>query len=156
MHRTSRKHSGVVIAGGGLAAQRAVETLRRSGFTKPIRLVAGEPLAPYDRPPLSKEYLTGTVDDDDLRFRPDGWYTEHDVDLLTGARATALDVAGRALVLDSGRRLVFSELLIATGGAPRTLPRTECFDNVHVLRTIDDARSLRDALVPGIRLAVIG
>jgi NADPH-dependent 2,4-dienoyl-CoA reductase/sulfur reductase-like enzyme len=93
MHRTSRKRSGVVIAGGGLAAQRAVETLRRSGFTKPIRLVAGEPLAPYDRPPLSKEYLTGTVDDDDLRFRPDDWYTEHDVDLLTGARATALDVA---------------------------------------------------------------
>ncbi len=156
MHTTSRKRSGVVIAGGGLAAQRAVETLRRSGFTKPIRLVAGEPLAPYDRPPLSKEYLTGTVDDDDLRFRPDDWYAEHDVDLLTGARATALDVAGRALVLDSCRRLAFSELLIATGGAPRTLPGTECFDNVHMLRTIDDARRLRDALVPGSRLAVIG
>ena len=53
MHTTSRKRSGVVIAGGGLAAQRAVESLRRSGFTKPIRLVAGEALAPYDRPPLS-------------------------------------------------------------------------------------------------------
>ena len=65
-----------MIAGGGLAAQRAVETLRRSGFTKPIRLVTGEPLAPYDRPPLSKEYLTGTVADDDLRFRPDDWYAE--------------------------------------------------------------------------------
>jgi NADPH-dependent 2,4-dienoyl-CoA reductase/sulfur reductase-like enzyme len=146
----------MVIAGGGLAAQRAVETVRRSGSTKTIRLVAGEPLAPYNRPPLSKEYLSGTIDDDSLRFRSDDWYVEHGVDLLTGVRATALDVAGRELVLDSGRRLAFSELLIATGGAPRTLPGTEHFDNVHVVRTIDDARRLRAALVPGSRLAVIG
>lgn len=158
MHRISTQPAdrSVVIAGGGLAAQRAVETLRRNGYAKPIRVVAGEPLAPYDRPPLSKEYLAGAVGDDELRFRPDDWYAEQDVELLTDARATALDVASRELVLESGRRLAFSELLIATGGTPRTLPGTERFDNVHVLRTINDARGLRDALVPGSRLAVVG
>jgi 3-phenylpropionate/trans-cinnamate dioxygenase ferredoxin reductase subunit len=158
MHRSARQpdHRGVVIAGGGLAAQRAAETLRRNDFREPIRVIAGEPLAPYDRPPLSKEYLAGAIDDQALRFRPDDWYAAHDVDLVTGGMAADLDVARREVVLASGERLAFAQLLIATGSTPRTLPGSERFDNVHLLRTIDDARRLRAALRPGSRFAVVG
>lgn len=158
MHRATapRTARGVVIAGGGLAAQRAVETLRRNGFEEPIRVITDEPAAPYDRPPLSKAYLAGEVDDDALRFRPDAWYREQDVDLLTGASAAALDVTRREVTLASGERLRFQHLLIATGGTPRTLPGTEGFDNVHVLRTVEDARRVRDVLTPGGRLAIVG
>jgi NADPH-dependent 2,4-dienoyl-CoA reductase/sulfur reductase-like enzyme len=157
MHRTSRRRGhGVVIAGGGLAAQRAVETLRRNGYDGPIRLIADEPVAPYDRPPLSKDYLAGKLDDAALSLRPDGWHAEHDIDLLTGERATALDITRQEIELASGRRLAFSELVIATGATPRTLRGTEGFDNVHALRTRCHARRLRDALLPGSRLAIIG
>jgi 3-phenylpropionate/trans-cinnamate dioxygenase ferredoxin reductase subunit len=158
MHPTSGPPTdrGVVIAGGGLAAQRAVETLRRNGFVHAIRVITAEPTAPYDRPPLSKGYLAGAVGDDALRFRPDAWYREQDVDLITSAPAAALDVARREVTLASGERLRFGHLLIATGGVPRALPGTESFDNVHVLRTVEDARRLRDALTPGSRLTVIG
>ncbi|MEZ5120310.1 MAG: FAD-dependent oxidoreductase [Solirubrobacterales bacterium] len=86
---------GIVIAGGGLAAQRAGETLRRCGHDGPIRVVGAERHAPYDRPPLSKELLAGELSPDALRFRPDDWYREHDIELLLGQRAAALDARSR-------------------------------------------------------------
>src|SRR4051794_28639297 len=127
---------GIVIAGGGLAAQRAVETLRRNGHDGTIHLVSDEAVAPYDRPPLSKEYLAGEIEEAALRFRADDWYADHDVELLLGERAVDLDAAARELTLASGSRLPFSQLLIATGSSPRRLPRTERFSNVHELRTL--------------------
>ena len=157
---TKRQHpdpgAGVVIAGGGLAAQRAVETLRRSGYDGTIKIVGDEPVAPYDRPPLSKEYLAGELDQDALRFRADDWYHDRNVDLLLGERATGLDVAARQLLLGDGSRLAFSQLLIATGGTPRRLPGTEPYGNVHALRSLADARRVRHAIRRRARIVVIG
>ncbi|MFN8205042.1 MAG: FAD-dependent oxidoreductase [Solirubrobacteraceae bacterium] len=153
---TGSAADGIVIAGGGLAAQRAGETLRRCGHDGPIRVVGAERHAPYDRPPLSKELLAGALSPDALRFRPDDWYREHDIELLLGQRAAALDARSRRLVLAGGGVLRYDRLLIATGSAPRTLPGVSGRDNVHELRTLDDAQALRAAIGPGRRLAVIG
>ena len=78
---------GVVIAGGGLAAQRCAETLRKRGYEAPIRIVCAEAEAPYDRPPLSKDVAAGTADGTSVRFRDAGWYADNDVELLLGRRA---------------------------------------------------------------------
>ena len=141
--------SSVLIVGGGLAAQRAAETLRARDHRGPIRVVCGEPIAPYDRPPLSKELRAEP-------FRPEGWYAEQDVELLLGRRAARLDVAGRRVTLEDGDELGYDDLIIATGARPRRLPMFAGRPNVHVLRTLADADALRDALVPGARLAIVG
>ncbi len=137
--------AGVVIAGGGLAAQKCAETLRSRGYDGPVRMVCAEPVRPYDRPPLSKEAIVSTVDPS---LRPASWYSDNDVDLLLG---TTRD--GRRRPLSSRPRagaLRFDQLLIATGAEPRRLP----FGSV--LRTAADAAELRAALRPGSRLAVVG
>jgi 3-phenylpropionate/trans-cinnamate dioxygenase ferredoxin reductase component len=145
---------GIVIAGGGLAAQRAAETLRRGGYEGLLRMVCAEPHRPYDRPPLSKAVLAG--DEDDLAFRDAAWYDEHGVDLLLGRPAASLDWRDRTLTLADGAVLAYDRLLIATGSRPRRLPLLDRFANVHTLRTIDDARALRAALVDGGRLVIVG
>ena len=147
---------GIVIAGGGLAAQRCTETLRAQGYDGSIRVVCGEPHPPYDRPPLSKELLTGDLPEGALALRPPSWYEERRVDLLLETRAIRLDPVRRELELSRGRPLRFDALLIATGSRPRMLPALEGYDNVGVLRTLDDALALRHALAPGSRLAVVG
>jgi NADPH-dependent 2,4-dienoyl-CoA reductase/sulfur reductase-like enzyme len=147
---------GVVIAGGGLAAQRCTETLRSRGYDGRIRLVCAEPHAPYDRPPLSKDLATGAPEAHEVRFRDAGWYDDNAIELLTGRRAEALDPAARTLHLDDGSELAYEELLIATGAAPRALPMLERFANAHFLRTLADARRLRAELGAGARLVVIG
>jgi 3-phenylpropionate/trans-cinnamate dioxygenase ferredoxin reductase component len=145
----------IVIAGGGLAAQRCCERLRRKDYDGPITMVCDEPHAPYDRPPLSKEYLAGTMTAPP-RLRPDGWHSDHDVELLLDVPATGLRPDANELVLAGGRAVRYEQLLVATGAAPRTLPGLDRFENVHVLRTLADAERLRDALAPGSRVAVVG
>lgn len=147
---------GVLIVGAGLAAQRCCEALRRKGYEGRIRIVGDEPERPYDRPPLSKEMLAGAVEEEALSFRPLNWYEQHGVELLLGHRAVRLDPGAHEVELEGGRALRYDQLLIATGSAPRRLPPAEGFDNVHLLRTVADARALRKALWPGVRLAVIG
>ncbi len=148
--------AGALIVGGGLAAQRCAEGLRRRGYEGPVRIVCSEPLAPYDRPPLSKRVLAGAVDDDSVGYRPAWWYEEREIELLLGARATALDPAARTVALESGTALSYEKLLIATGGEARRLPFLEGYANVHTLRTLADARRLRSELGPGVRLAIVG
>ena len=92
----------VLIAGGGLAAQRTCETLRRLGYDGRVRLLCDERHAPYDRPPLSKAVLTGERGSETPSLRPAGWYREHDVELMLGARASALDPAARRVDLEDG------------------------------------------------------
>jgi NADPH-dependent 2,4-dienoyl-CoA reductase/sulfur reductase-like enzyme len=152
MPRMSR---GVLIIGGGLAAQRAVETLRARGHHDPIRVVCGEPVAPYDRPPLSKELLA-SPDAVDPAFRSSDWYAEAGVELVLGRRAGALDAGCARVLLEDGGELGYDALIIATGSHPRRLPWLAGRPNVHVLRTLDDARGLHAALVPGARLAIVG
>src|SRR6187402_3250426 len=97
----------IVIAGGGLAAQRAAETLRRHGFDGPLCLLAAEAEAPYDRPPLSKAFLAGEVGERALRFRDDDWYADNAIDVVLGDPVAGLDAIERAVVLKSGRRVSF-------------------------------------------------
>jgi 3-phenylpropionate/trans-cinnamate dioxygenase ferredoxin reductase subunit len=146
----------IVIAGGGLAAQRAAESLRRSGHDGTLRMVCAEPHLPYDRPPLSKELLAGELDPGALALRPSEWYRDHDVDRLSGTAATSLDVRDRRLGLSDGTSLTYDRLLLATGAAARSLPALEAYGNVHTLRTLEDALALAAALRPGARMAVLG
>jgi 3-phenylpropionate/trans-cinnamate dioxygenase ferredoxin reductase component len=150
------RDNGVVIVGGGLAAQRCAEGLRRRGYEGPVRIVCAEPDPPYDRPPLSKQVLAGSVEEETVAYRPAWWYEEKHVELLLGARAERLDPETRTVVLDSGACLGYEKLLIATGGAPRRLPFLDGYENVHYLRTLGDARRLRAELAPGTHLAIVG
>lgn len=147
---------GVLIVGGGLAAQRCAEALRHRGYEGPVRMVCAEPDPPYDRPPLSKGLLAGTVGEDSVAYRPAWWYEEKRVELLLGVRAEALEPATRTVRLASGAELGYEKLLIATGSAARRLPFLDSFENVHALRTLADARGLRAELVSGARLAIVG
>ena len=140
----------VVLVGAGLASQRCAETLRARGFEGPIRMIGAEPHAPYDRPPLSKELLGAPAAAPPF-LRPPGWHTEQDVDLLLGDAAVALE--GRRVRLASGTSVPYGQLLIATGARARTLPG---LPDALTLRSVDDARALREHLVPGARLAIVG
>ena len=150
------KEAGVLIVGGGLAAQRCAEALRRRGYDGPVRIACAESEPPYDRPPLSKEVLSGAAADDSVGYRPGWWYEEGEVELLLGSRAVSLDPRARMVGFESGAVVGYDKLLIATGGAPRRLPFLEGRSNVHYLRTLADARRLRAELVPGARLAIVG
>lgn len=151
-----------VVVGGGLAAVKAVETLRDEGYDGGVSVVAREAHHPYERPPLSKDYLRGEVERDSVFPLAPDWYAEHDVELLTGTTATALDVAGHHVTLADGRELGYEKLLLATGSDPRRLPLPGAgLDGVHVLRTIDDSESLAAAFTAGLhdgagRLAIVG
>lgn len=146
---------GVLIVGGGLAAQRAAETLRRRGHEGPLRICCAEPVAPYDRPPLSKRVLAGEVGEESLAYRSRDWYRDNEVELALGDRAASLDPLAHTVRCDSGARYPYDRLLIATGGSPRRLPFL-AHPNVHTLRDVADARRLRAALAPGARLAIVG
>ena len=144
--------NGIVIAGGGLAGQRCAEALRSRGYEGAIRMVCAEPVRPYDRPPLSKDALTGdggrgTGDWFECFLRPDAWYADNDVELLLGVRALGVD--GSVLSTTAGD-LPFSRLLVATGASARRLPFGD------PLRTLADASALRSRLRPGSRLAIVG
>lgn len=160
MNTTRNAHAvtsdGIVIAGGGLAGQRCAETLRREGYERPIRMVCAEPHRPYDRPPLSKDVLAGADSESSLPYRSEDWYAGSRIDLLLGVAAVELDPLSRRLWLSNGHRLHYEQLLIATGARPRALPALAGYENVSVLRTVDDALALRDVLGSGPRLAVIG
>ncbi|MFP5361305.1 MAG: NAD(P)/FAD-dependent oxidoreductase [Thermoleophilia bacterium] len=146
----------VVIAGGGLAAQRCCATLRRLGHDGPITLVGDEPLLPYDRPPLSKQWLAADVDEDALLLRPASWYAEHGIDVRLQERATQLYATARRLRLAGGEELRYDRLLIATGARARSLPSAERFENVCVLRSAADATALRARVRSAARLVVVG
>ena len=146
----------VVIVGGGLAGQRFAETLRRQGFDGPLQMICAEPVAPYDRPPLSKELLAGVRSATSLRLRDDAWYRDNDVDLRLGARATGIDAHRRAVDLSDGATVRYDRLLIATGAVPRVPAQLQGFDNVHVLRDLAHAVALSERLKPGARLVIVG
>lgn len=145
----------VVVVGASLAGLRAAETLRRRGYDGRLVLIGAEAHLPYDRPPLSKEILTGAWDTDRLALRRQP-YDELELDLRLGRRATALDLGARRVELDAGPSVSFDGLLIATGAFPRALPGTPSLAGIHLLRTLDDALAIRAALDAGPRVAVVG
>jgi 3-phenylpropionate/trans-cinnamate dioxygenase ferredoxin reductase subunit len=147
-----------VIVGAGMAGGKAVETLREEGFDGRVVLLGAEPERPYERPPLSKDYLRGEAERAGVYLQEDGgWYAEHDVELRTSTTAASLDVGGRAVVLSDGERIGYDALLLATGAEPKRppIPGTD-LDGVHVLRTFEDSDALRGVLDRGGRLVVVG
>jgi 3-phenylpropionate/trans-cinnamate dioxygenase ferredoxin reductase subunit len=147
----------IVTVGAGQAAAVAARNLRRQGFDGRIMLIGDEPHAPYQRPPLSKEFLAGTDTEASLWILRPSWVADNDVEILTGTSVLRVEPASRTVTLDSGAEIDTDAVLFATGGTPRTLtvpgPRP---DLVHYLRTLDDALRLAPVLVPGRRLAIIG
>ncbi|MFZ4586148.1 MAG: NAD(P)/FAD-dependent oxidoreductase [Acidimicrobiia bacterium] len=145
----------IVVVGASLAGLRGVEALRANGFDGPIALVGAESHLPYDRPPLSKEMLSGAWERDRtvLRTQP---YDDLDLDLHLGVAATRLDLDRRQVALADDHQLEFDGLLIATGATPRQLPDVPDLDGIFTLRTIDDCLAIRDRLDSGPRVCVIG
>ena len=145
----------IAIVGASLAGLRAAESLRRLGYGGKLLVVGAEKHLPYDRPPLSKELLTGRWDVDRIGLRKQP-YEDLDLELRLGTRASALDLPARELVLDGGARERFDALVIATGASPRRLRDQPELEGLHLLRTLDDALAIRAALERGPRVLVVG
>jgi len=146
-----------VIIGGGLAGAKVVEALRDSDFDGQIVLFCEEKQLPYERPPLSKEYLAGKKSLVDFTVHNAEWYRDNHVDLRLDARVSSLDAAGHTVGLPDGTIVAYDKLLLATGSASRRppIPGSDA-DGVHYLRTYDDAMSLNSILAEGSSLAVVG
>jgi 3-phenylpropionate/trans-cinnamate dioxygenase ferredoxin reductase component len=146
-----------VIVGASLAGAKAAETLRAEGFDERVVLIGAEDERPYERPPLSKDYLRGEAERATVYVHPEGFYAEHDIELRLGRTAVSLNVAGRELALDDGERLRYDRLLLATGAEPRRLsiPGGE-LDGVLYLRSVADCDALRGRLDRGGAVVVIG
>lgn len=146
----------LVVVGASLAGLRAVESARRGGFSGAITLVGAERHVPYDRPPLSKEFLTSADPPSATILREEAMLRDElAIDLRLGVTATGLDTEARTLETDDGP-IGYTGLVIATGATPRTLPGTHQLAGVHVLRTIEDAHAIRVALDAGARTVVVG
>lgn len=147
----------IAIVGANLAGGRAAETLREGGFDGRIVLIGAEPDRPYERPPLSKEFLAGKMPEEKLYLRPAGYYAEQQIELRLGIRATGLDPASRTVELSDGERVSYDDLLIATGATPRRLGAPgEHLPAVLFLRTWRDSAELRRWMTRSRRVAVVG
>ena len=145
----------IVVVGASLGGHFAVENLRRAKYAGKITLIGEEPHLPYDRPPLSKEFLRGEWERDRLGLarKP---YEELGVELRLGVRAVGLDRASRRVLLSEGEPIAYDGIILATGARPRRLDAIEGRSNVHYLRGLDDALRLKSALKTGDRVVIIG
>src|SRR4051812_26570471 len=146
-----------VIVGAALAGAKTAEALREEGFEGRIVLVGQEPELPYERPPLSKDYLRGESPREKARVHPDGFYEDGEIELRTGTAVDALDLTAGTATLSSGETLGYDRLLLATGAEPRrlSLPGSE-LEGIHYLRDLADADGLATRLNEGGRAVVIG
>jgi len=149
--------SRIVVLGGGQAGAQAVETLRREGYLGDLVMVSEEPHLPYQRPPLSKKYLSGELTEERLWFHRQSFYDEHQIALRLGLRAEKIDALARAVILSSGERLQYDRLLLCTGSLPRriNLPGSE-LSGIRYLRGLEDIPAIRSAMIPGARVLIIG
>lgn len=149
--------STIVIVGGGLAAAKAAEALRDKDFDGHIKLFAAEEQLPYERPPLSKDYLAGKKSLRDFTVAPASWYRDHHIELQLGTEVTGIDTAAHTVSLPDGDAVRYDKLLLATGSRSRKppIPGADAA-GVHYLRTIDDADTLKSALGDGVSLAIVG
>jgi 3-phenylpropionate/trans-cinnamate dioxygenase ferredoxin reductase subunit len=146
-----------VIVGASLAGAKAAETLRTEGFDGRVVLIGAEAVRPYERPPLSKDYVRGEAGPEKLYVHDESFYDEHDIELRLRCRATDLDTTARELTLDDGERLSYDRLLLTTGARPRRLaiPGSE-LDDVLYLRTIHDSDVVRARIDRGGTVVVVG
>ena len=147
----------IVIVGGGQAAGQAAASLRQEGCDDRILLLAEEPHIPYQRPPLSKQYLAGTQGLDRVHLRPASFYRTKNIEVRPGVRVERLDLSGKTATCANGETISYRKLLLATGARPRRL-RVPGGDlpGVYYLRTIGDVDAIRADLRPGRRLVVVG
>lgn len=149
--------AGLVIVGGSYAAMQIAASAREAGYAEPIRLVSEEPVLPYQRPPLSKGYLTGKFTPAALPLRAEAFYRDNRIETLLGQRAESLDLAARRVSLAGGGSLAFDRLALATGTRPRPLPLPGAdLDGVLFLRSLADADRLRERLGGAGSIVVIG
>jgi 3-phenylpropionate/trans-cinnamate dioxygenase ferredoxin reductase component len=146
-----------IIVGASLAGAKAAETLREDGFDGRVVLIGTEDERPYERPPLSKDYLRGEVGREKVYVHDESFYSEHDIELRLGTTAIDLDTSSNELTLDDGDRLSYDRLLLATGSEPRrlTIPGAE-LDGVLYLRSVHDSDALRERLDGGGAVVVVG
>ncbi|RZU15649.1 NAD/ferredoxin-dependent reductase-like protein [Kribbella rubisoli] len=145
----------VLVVGASAAGLTTVEALRRKGYREPITVLGAEWHPPYDRPPLSKQFLCGDWDEARTRLRPDTMLSALDAEFVLGDSAVSLDADRKLVQTAAGRSLTADAVVIATGLTPRSLPGPD-LQGVHVLRTLDDAAALRKDLVESERLVVVG
>ncbi len=149
-------HRTLAIVGASVAGAKAAEAARESGYDGRIVLIGDEATAPYERPPLSKAVLRGEAEPASTRVHPDGFYDDHNIELVTD-RVVGIDSSSRRLALSDGDTLAFDAAILATGAEPRRLavPGAE-LDGVRYLRSVDDSNRLREAIASASRVAVIG
>lgn len=149
--------SRIAIVGAGQAGLNAAHSLRRRGFNGTITLIGDEPYPPYQRPPLSKAYLKGELDEHRLFFRPAPFYADQRIDLRLETVASRIDVSGRRVILDDGGGVDFDRAIIATGARPIRLPIAGAdLPGVLELRGLDDTKAIRTAIDDSRRIVVIG
>ena len=149
--------SGVVIIGGGHAGGAIAGFLRQYGYADPITMIGAEPYLPYQRPPLSKAWLKGEAALDDLYLRGDTFYTDQGIDARTNTYCNAIDRDKKTIVLTAGDPVAYDHLILATGSKARLfdIPGSDRVPH-HLLRTLDDAEALKNALQPGRHIGLIG
>ncbi|MGZ8704722.1 MAG: NAD(P)/FAD-dependent oxidoreductase [Aeromicrobium sp.] len=140
-----------VVVGAGVAGVSAVAGMRSAGYDGEILLIGDEPELPYRRPPVSKEIIRGDKTPDQIRIKPETWYADNSVELLTGARVTAIDPVAAKVTLAEGPTVAFDQLLLATGGTARAMGNAG-----HTLRTLADVPKFQSRLTPGQHLIVVG
>ncbi|WP_291844585.1 FAD-dependent oxidoreductase [Maricaulis sp.] len=153
----SKTDGTVIILGAGQAGGQCAASLRRNGFAGRILLVGDEPHPPYQRPPLSKAYLSGEIDESRLWLQPPETWAEQDVQLRLSTRAKRIDPDRKLVIFANGREETYTRLVIATGSRVRTLPVPGAeLDGVRYLRSIADVDALKADVQPGKRIAIIG
>lgn len=146
-----------VIVGSGLAGAIAAQTLREEGFDGRVILFGEETLRPYERPPLSKDYLQDKADRNSIFVHSEPWYVDHDVELQLGAAVTSLDPASRTLSTATGDQVRYDKLLLTTGSTPRRLTAPGAhLDGVHYLRKVEDSDQIKAGFTRASRVAIVG
>ncbi|MFY1621240.1 FAD-dependent oxidoreductase, partial [Micromonospora sp. WMMD736] len=146
--------AGVVIVGGGLAAARTAEQLRRAEYPGPVTIVSDEEHLPYDRPPLSKEVLRAEVDD--VTLKPAEFYAENNITLKLGSGAQALNPAAKTVTLTDGTVVDYDDLIIATGLVPKRIPSFPDLEGIRVLRSFDESLALRRQAGSARKAVIVG
>ncbi len=147
---------GLLVVGGGVAGLRAAQSARHEGYDGRITLLGSEPHTPYDRPPLSKQVLSGELAVEATEYHRGDYFADLAVELVLGVTATGLDPYRRRLQIAGSGDIAYDALVVATGSRPRRLPFATPEDGIHVLRTRDDAIRLREELLRSSRLAIVG
>src|SRR5919198_1512470 len=146
-----------VFIGASQGGATAAATLREGGYDGRIVLIGAEPTAPYERPPLSKEYLRGEEPFENAYLRPDGWYEANGIEMRLGTRVDRLDTEAREVVLEGGERIAFDQAVVATGSRNKRPPIPGIdLEGVLSLRTAADADAIRSAAAPGARAVLVG